>query len=198
MHATLMAIAPPKPPAQDFLIEVLCEEGEEEPSYKRVVAAVRKMCNKSDDAQIAIGIDASTILSAHGGTFSAVRRPLPTHRDADRPPQLARFKPDVASGLRTNETLKHRDGYAILTLRAATKFAQSLYNVVAGVARGSKDSGTAFARPFLKFAAVGSLDWLPPYKLEVAPGIFVTLRDKAIRDPFDGATRVVTVRVSSA
>ena len=39
--------------------------------------------------------------------------------------------------------------------------------------------------------------WFPPYKLEVAPGIFVTLRDKAIRDPFDGATRVVTVRVSS-
>ena len=39
--------------------------------------------------------------------------------------------------------------------------------------------------------------WLPPYKLEVAPGIFVTLRDKAIRDPFDGATRVVTVRVSA-
>ena len=39
--------------------------------------------------------------------------------------------------------------------------------------------------------------WLPPYRLEVAPGIFVTLRDKAIRDPFDGATRVVTVRVSA-
>ena len=40
--------------------------------------------------------------------------------------------------------------------------------------------------------------WLPPYKLEVAPGIFVTLRDKAIRDPFDGATRVVTVRVNAS
>ena len=39
--------------------------------------------------------------------------------------------------------------------------------------------------------------WLPPYRLEVAPGVFVTLRDKAIRDPFDGATRVVTVRVSA-
>ena len=39
--------------------------------------------------------------------------------------------------------------------------------------------------------------WLPPYRLEVAPGIFVTLRDKAIRDPFDGATRVVTVRVNA-
>jgi len=39
--------------------------------------------------------------------------------------------------------------------------------------------------------------WLPPYRLEVAPGTFVTLRDKAIRDPFDGATRVVTVRVSA-
>ena len=38
--------------------------------------------------------------------------------------------------------------------------------------------------------------WLPPYNWEVAPGAFVTLRDKAIRDPYDGATRVVTVRVS--
>ena len=56
MHATLMAIAPPKPPAQDFLIEVLREDGEEEPSYARVVAAVRKMCKQSDDAPIAIGI----------------------------------------------------------------------------------------------------------------------------------------------
>ena len=34
--------------------------------------------------------------------------------------------------------------------------------------------------------------------LEVAPNTFVTLRDKAIRDPFDGATRVVTVRVNAS
>ena len=60
MHATLMAIKPPTPPAEDFLIEVQCQDGEEEPSYARVVAAVRKMCKKSDDAPIAIGIDAST------------------------------------------------------------------------------------------------------------------------------------------
>ena len=40
--------------------------------------------------------------------------------------------------------------------------------------------------------------WLPPYRLEVAPNAFVTLRDKAIRDPFDGATRVVTVRVNAS
>ena len=89
MHATLMATKPPTPPAQDFLIEVQCEDEEEEPPYARVVEALRKMCNKSDDAQIAIGIDASTILAAQGGTPSAVRRPLPTHRDADRPPPLA-------------------------------------------------------------------------------------------------------------
>ena len=38
--------------------------------------------------------------------------------------------------------------------------------------------------------------WLPR-RFEVAPGIFVTLRDKAIRDRLVGATRVVTVRVSS-
>ena len=50
MHATLMAIKPPKPPADDFLVEVLCEDDEEEPPYERVVAALRKMCNKSDDA----------------------------------------------------------------------------------------------------------------------------------------------------
>ena len=56
MHATLMAIKPPTPPAEDFLIEVQCQDGEEEPSYARVVAAVRKMCKKSDDAPIAIGI----------------------------------------------------------------------------------------------------------------------------------------------
>ena len=106
MHATLMAIKQPTPHETDFLIEVLCEDDEEEPSYKRVVAAVRKMCKKSDDAPIAIGVDASTILAAHGGTFIPVRRPHPTHRDTDRPPPLARFKPDVASGLRTNETLE--------------------------------------------------------------------------------------------
>ena len=36
-----------------------------------------------------------------------------------------------------------------------------------------------------------------PAAATVTDGIFVTLRDKAIRDPFDGATRVVTVRVSA-
>ena len=66
MHATLMAIKPPTPPAEDFLIEVQCQDGEEEPSYARVVAAVRKMCKKSDDAPIAIAA-----ASARGGVGGA-------------------------------------------------------------------------------------------------------------------------------
>ena len=55
-----------------------------------------------------------------------------------------------------------------------------------------------FQSPLRRLCKQPRAAWLPPYKLEVAPGIFVTLRDKAIRDPFDGATRVVTVRVNAS
>ena len=89
MFAATMAV--PLPPAgqDDFVKEVIAEDGEDEPNFEEVLDEVRRMRGKPPGSEVVIELDASTILAAQGGTLSAVRRPLPTHRDADRPPPLA-------------------------------------------------------------------------------------------------------------